>query len=466
MDGFSDVLVGLQYGDEGKARIIDMIAGNYNIIARFNGGPNAGHTIELNGKRIALHQIPSGIFHPDMLLYIGSGCVLNIEKLLAEISEVEGLAGGLGGRLHVSDQCSVIQPHHILLDSIEGKELGTTGNGIGPAYADRANRSRNILICDLLANPDKSVERISSYYCAVARAYGIDGNDSNQKAETVVSAAQAIAGFVCDDTLWLEGLAYKGNKILFEGAQAVMLDVGRGTVPFVTSSHTVAGSAYVGGDLPPKYHRKTFGVAKAIMSRVGNGPFVSEFGGARSEEYCAADRGKKHSREFETAHYAQKALLDSADFFDIGIALRMLGDEYGATTKRPRRIGMLDLVQLHQACRMCGVDELYINKFDCLTDLARTRLQGIPVVVGYELDGRRINHVPSTLDEHRKVVPIIEYSPHIPRITADNYNDLPTEAKQLIGRIEHTTECRLAGIGIGPERDQFVAIEDDGGFGL
>ena len=440
------MLIGVQYGDEGKARVIDNIAHEYDIIARFNGGPNAGHTIEVGDKRLALHQVPSGVFHPDMLLYVGSGCVLNLEKLLQELKEIKNNDLVLDERLFISDQATVIQPHHILLDKITGKEIGTTANGIGPAYADRALRRdgtylKNLRLGDVLDDPQLARETIVGNYQQTVARYQLSENDIQDKAEHIIVAAHILQKAICRNPLFLDGLVRRGKNVLFEGAQASMLDVVKGTVPYVTSSHTIAGSAYVGGDLSPQYHRKTIGVAKAIMSRVGNGPFVSEFGGATSEEYCAEEEcGKtKHTREFEEHAYSVSELLQSGDLFKLGIALRMLGNEYGATTKRPRRMGMLDLVALAHNCRINGVDELYLNKVDCLADFDRTFMKGIPLVEGYLLEGQEISYVPGTSKGNRNAQSIIKYYPHIKGDLSEirNYFSLPAETQELVKAIEN-----------------------------
>ncbi len=474
MKGYSDVLIGLQYGDEGKGRVIDNIAEEYDITARFGGGPNAGHTLELSDRKIILHGIPSGIHHPNMQLYVGSGCVVNTEKLIKEKQEIENNGINLNGRLQISDQTTVILPHHILLDTFIGKEIGTTNNGIGPAYADRALRSdgkrlKNLRLGDLIDDPECAKKTILNNYYNTIAFYNMKAPDYilgekksiKQKAEEIVELAQSLKKYICRNPLWLEELVSDGKKVLFEGAQATMLDVAKGTVPYVTSSHTIAGNAYVGGDLPPKYHRKTIGVAKAIMSRVGNGPFVSEFGGKLSEYYCAQGKGKKHNEKYENKKYDIEKLLKSDNLLDIGIALRILGQEYGATTKRPRRIGMLDLVMLAHNCKVNGVDELYLNKVDKLVDFSKTKLKGIPVVREYEIDGIKINHIPGTTKMNREAKPVIEYLPFIKQdlSSVKKYEDLCPEAKEFITIVEILSGCKIKGIGVGAKREEFIKVE-------
>jgi adenylosuccinate synthase len=464
--GKSTILIGLQYGDEGKARVMDTMLKDYDIVARFNGGANAGHTLEVKGVRIALHQVPSGIFYKKMILYIGSGCVVNPEKLLAEIKEIESKGLNVKKRLFVSAFATLIQPHHLLFDEIYGKDIGSTKNGIGPAYADRAMRAKdkeikNIRFGDYLAEPDKFKEMARNALAKMIVKHEVKNLDADVEIKKFHENVIAIKDYICKDPLKIENLVSSGKNIFFEGAQSVMLDVVLGMTPYVTSSRTIAAAAYTGGDLSIRYHYKTIGVAKAIMSRVGNGPFVSEFGGHKSEVYCAEGDGKAHMKEQELADFDTETLLQSSDLFKIGIGLRMLTGEYGATTKRPRRIGMLDLVMLRQNCLINGVDELFINKFDCLNIFSKTSLKGIPFVVAYKLDGKKINYMPTTVAEARRAEPVIQYVPHITEdITAiRSYKALPKSVKDVIKFIEKTVGAKIFGIGVGPEREQFVTIK-------
>jgi adenylosuccinate synthase len=464
MAGYSDVLVGLQYGDEGKARIIDMLAKDYDIIARFNGGANAGHTIQTEKGKIALHQIPSGVFYPEIELYIGSGCVVNVEKLVDEINSIKKLGINIDGRLHISAQATIIQPYHLLVDGKAGKGIGTTMNGIGPAYADQAlrvygKRLLNIRLGDLLHDFGSAMDYIKENLKAVSEEYELDDQLIDELAGKLGSSFKIIAPFVEKDTLFLDKQVRAGKRILFEGAQSFMLDVVKGTVPFVTSSHTMAGHAYVGGDLSPGYHRKTIGVAKAIMSRVGNGPFVSELGGKESEEYCMEDGGKAHSKQAEAGLPLQK-MLASKDMKELGIALRILGDEYGASTGRPRRIGMLDLVQLAYAARINGVDDLYMNKCDMLMDFSKSSFGGIPLVTKYTLAENEINYVPGSTEEYNNVAASTTIFPcFCSKISGlRNASEIPKELRSVISHIEKFCDCKIKGIGVGPAREQFVML--------
>ncbi|MBW4056903.1 MAG: adenylosuccinate synthetase [Proteobacteria bacterium] len=464
--GFSDVLIGLQYGDEGKARIIDVIADEYDIIARFNGGSNAGHTIEAGDIRISLHQVPSGIFYKDKILYVGSGCVVNPVKLIAEIDEIHAAGVSLGGRFHISSLATLVQPHHILVDKLIGGDIGTTGQGIGPAYSDRALRMKdgrllNIRTGDLLSDFDGTLRqiRVNLEATLVANNLEIDNRHISQTMEEFANAARIVVTYIQEDTLFLSKLVRQGKNVLFEGAQSFMLDVVKGSVPYVTSSSTQAAAAYSGGDLPPTFHRKTIGVAKAIMSRVGSGPFSSEFGGPRSEAYCKEKSSAKSFKEIERQQSAGDLLL-SDDPFEVGVALRIIGNEYGATTGRPRRLGCLDLVQLAYAVKANGVDEIFLTKCDLLRDYSRTKNGTMPIVTGYLSNGKSIDYVPASVNSCRELETAVE---NLPCFTADistakSAADLPKELLTLLERINETS-CQVRGAGVGPERDQFVLLE-------
>jgi len=463
--GYSDVLIGLQYGDEGKARVIDSIAHNYDIVARFNGGPNAGHTVKKGDASIALHQIPSAVFLPETKLYVGSGCVLNLEKLVSEIDEINALGIDINDRLHISSQATLIQPGHLLCDKKTGERIGTTNNGIGPAYSDKAlrmddKRLLTIRLGDLTGDYNRSIDAIKNNLVYTMAQYGLETN-IDETMHNLEDAFKKIAPFIEEDALFMDRNVRNGKRVLFEGAQSFMLDITKGSVPYVTSSSTLAGAAYVGGDLSPKYHRKTIGVGKAIMSRVGNGPFVSEFGRRTSEEYCMEDKGRAHTKEKEK-EYDINSLLKSEDPFEIGIALRILGNEYGASTGRPRRVGMLDLVQLSYAARINGVDTLFINKFDLLRDYNDTIIKGIPLVTGYTLDEKEIDYVPTSNEQHRRVFPHIKimngFNDSIENARAPE--DLPGEIHHLLERISEQTNCDIMGIGVGPEREQHVRLNN------
>jgi adenylosuccinate synthase len=466
--GYSDVLIGLQYGDEGKARVVDLMAKDYDIIARFNGGANAGHSIEYKGVKLALNQVPSGVFYEDKILYVGSGCVVNIEKMAKEVAKIEALGISLKGRLKISSQCSIIQPHHVMIDVLTGGKIGTTKNGIGPCYADKARRMAsdrvvNIRIGDLDHEPQEYFQAIQENFVAESRIWGqsTNGNVSDEMAK-LKTAFEQIKDYIEVDTLWMEKQVYNGKKVLFEGAQSSMLDISKGAIPYVTSSSTIASAAYVGGDLSIKYHRKVIGVAKAIMSRVGNGPFTSEFGGTQSENYASEsnpDGTTKNSSTLEKTYDIDK-LIVSENEFEIGTALRILSYEYGTVTHRPRRVGSLDLVQLKYAARMNGVDELVITKMDVLKEFNRTKKQKIPLVVKYSLNNREIDFIPASASSYYRTIGKTQEMACFENDIQDikEFDNLPSECQNLVKFIEEYTECKVVGLGVGPERDQYVKI--------
>jgi len=271
-------------------------------------------------------------------------------------------------------------------------------------------------------------------------------------------AIRDIQPYIERHTLYLVDQTHKGNNVLFEGAQSYGLDLGHGTPPFTTSSSTQAGAAFVGGDLPPRMLRNTNGVTKIIKSRVGHGPFISEFGGKRSEDHSMDNYGQKHTQNVEAALFDTEELLKSDDPFYVGIALRMIGGEYGVSTGRPRRIGMPDTVQMRHAALANGVDELFITKCDLLRDFARTRIGKIPLVVGYELDGKKIDYVPATAEEMYRVKAEIAYRP---AFTDDisgvrHWEDLPKALQNFVYEIEDRSDTNVAGIGNGPGHYQII----------
>ncbi len=462
----SAVIVGLQYGDEGKARVVDDQSSRYDIVARFNGGANAGHTVEANGVRVALNQVPSGIFYPDKKLYIGSGCVVNIKKLYDEIKRLNEIGIKLEGRLHISPQAGIIQAHHVAIDTLIGGEVGTTKNGIGPAYADRAlrmwgDRLLNLRMGDMKSDPEAVLEMIKKNYEESAKIYNLSNIDVVQFLDEIKSSLDVVLPFVEMNPLFLKQQVDGGATVIFEGAQSFMLDVNKGDVPYVTSSHTASAAAHIGGDLPTKYHGKTIGIAKAIMSRVGHGPFVSEFGGAESEEYCMSYNetgGPLYGRAVESA-YDIEALLASENSMDMSKAIRNLSGEYGTVTTRPRRVGALDLVQLRYAIQANGVDEMVITKCDLLNIYSRTAKGKIPMVVAYELDGQKIDYLPGSTFSYKKVKPVFEYFDSFSEDVSGvrKFEDLPMALQNLVKKVEEFTGCPVKGLGVGPAREHYVA---------
>jgi len=444
-EGYADVLVGLQYGDEGKAKVVDALAGEYDIIARFNGGSNAGHTVVTKHSSIKLRQIPSGILHQGITLYIGSGCAVDIVQLSKEIKELAGIGIPLQGRLFISSRCNLVQPVHVALDRTHGHPIGTTGNGIGPCYADRALRVQegsrvSWLIKDMLHDTDHALEIMMMRYSNWIADLG-DAADNmlgvEYSQQGLLDGWAVVKEFVVDDPLFLVNQVRTGAKVLFEGAQSVLLDVTHGEQPFVTSSHTTPSYAFVGGDLPCKYHRKTIGVAKAIMSRVGAGPFPTELGGIHSARYCDAAISQGKNQDFERSSFDPIRLLNSGDGFNIGIALRILTGEYGTGSGRPRRIGILDVGQLSQAVALHGIDEIFLNKIDCLTHFSYTPDSVIPILFGDAPNRTIENFLPFSISNE----------------------PLPPELLRLLQLVELKTECKIRGIGTGQKRNDFFLFD-------
>jgi adenylosuccinate synthase len=293
-EGTADVVIGLQHGDEGKGRFIDNLAERYDWIVRYNGGANAGHTVEVPGKqgrtvKLALHQVPSGVAHPKARLYIASQCVVNLPKLLAEIEEIEGAGLDVRSRLRLSSMASIVQPAHIVRDAASMKEsVGTTGNGIGPAYADQAaridgNRRLDLRLGDLLEDPEGTFDAIRVNYLHECMRWGINAEDQVRQLDPMRRAFEALRHCIDPDPTLLVKELRRGMRVLFEGAQAVGLDKTYGATPNVTASNTGVQAAFLSGGVPVDFKGTSFGVAKLIPSRVGWGAFVSEYGGRRSE---------------------------------------------------------------------------------------------------------------------------------------------------------------------------------------
>lgn len=335
----------------------------------------------------------------------------------------------------------MVQPLHVALDREHGGTIGTTGNGIGPCYADHALRARDgtrtsFQLRDLLADSDAVFLQVA----AASREHDADLDISRMRA-----AWAEIRNLVVSDPTFLSRRVQDGARVLFEGAQSVMLDITHGDQPWVTSSHTVPAYAYVGGDLPCRYHRKTIGIAKAIVSRVGSGPLPSELGAAQSAEYCASAAQRGLGRQQEALVYDPGLLLAGEDAFGLGVAIRMLTGEYGTGTGRPRRVGLLDVAQLRRAVQQHGIDELFLNKCDCLALFAQTPDHAIPLVDSDWTD----NDGPII---HRFAAFSAAALPRKPQ------DPLPPELDELLRWLASQLGCRLRGIGLGPAREQLRVL--------
>lgn len=425
-----DIIIGAQWGDEGKGRITDLLAQQAHIVARYSGGDNAGHTVAVGHETFKLHLIPSGIVHDGVLCVIGNGTVINPVVFLREI---DGLAArGVDvspARLKISRHAHLITPAHIALDkaaeSALGKDaIGTTQRGIGPAYTDKANRTG--LRAGLLANPEALGDAVLAHVEAknewLVKIHGAEALDGQAIAAEFAHYAQRIAPYLADTSVLLDEALQAGQSVLAEGAQGTLLDIDHGTYPFVTSSSPTAGGALTGLGLGPKVVGKVFGVAKAFSSRVGSGPFVTELQG------------------------------------EAAVRLRGTGanpwDEYGTTTGRPRRVGWLDLVVLRHAVRVNSLTDLVLTKLDILSGLPE-----IPVCVAYELDGQRLDHFPPEPELLERCQPIYETLPGWQEdVTGVRHlADLPANAQNYIAFVATHTRTAVSMASVGPEREQ-VAV--------
>ena len=413
------VVLGIQWGDEGKGKIVDLLTRHVGAVVRFQGGHNAGHTLVVDGQKTILHLIPSGILHSNVKCFIGSGVVLSPTALIQEIGALQGSVTDIEQRLRISHTCPVIMPYHILLDklreSAKGKKaIGTTGRGIGPAYEDKAAR-RGIRFGDLL-NEDacrSRIEEVLDYHNFVLKHfYHSDTIDADDLVRESLTFGEQLAPMVGDVTVELTDCISQGDSILFEGAQGTMLDIDHGTYPYVTSSNTTAGAASTGSGVGPMLIDGILGIAKAYTTRVGGGPFPTEL------------------------------------FDDTGAILASRGQEFGSTTGRPRRCGWFDAVMVRRACLINGVSSLCLTKLDVLDGLDE-----IKICTGYEEDGAPVEGFPD-MGRLSSCRPIYEVLPGWQAATSGikTYSALPQAAKDYIDRLENLTGCSVDLISTGPDR--------------
>ena len=422
----SVVVVGTQWGDEGKGKITDFLSENAEVIARYQGGDNAGHTIQFNGVTYKLHLIPSGIFSPEKISVIGNGVVLNPKSLITELAYLHE-RNVTTDNLRISDRAHVILPYHIRLDQLQEEakgdnKIGTTNKGIGPCYMDKAARV-GIRVADLL---DREVfaERLRINLAEKNRlftkVYDADPIEFDDIFEEYYEYGQQMKQYVCDTSVVLNDALDHGKRVLFEGAQGVMLDIDQGTYPFVTSSNPVAGGVTIGSGVGPSKIDKVVGVCKAYTSRVGDGPFPTEL------------------------------------FDEVGDRIREVGHEYGTTTGRPRRVGWFDSVVMRHSRRVSGITNLSLNSIDVLSGL-----DTVKICVAYDLDGERIDHYPASLEQLKRCKPIYEELPGWSEdITGVRHLDeLPENARNYVRRIGELVGVRISTFSVGPDRDQTNILE-------
>lgn len=424
--GSSVVVIGAQWGDEGKGKIVDLLSEQVQGVVRFQGGHNAGHTLVIDGEQTILHLIPSGILHDGVRCFIGNGVVLSLRALFDELTMLENRGVNARDKLYISEGCILLLPHHILLDRAREDSrgrtaLGTTGRGIGPAYEDKVAR-RALRVSDL-DNPgllrDKLEELLEFHNFILKNYYRAGTVDFNQTLDELLALGDRVAPMVADVTGMLHEIDHQGGNLLFEGAQGTLLDVDHGTYPFVTSSNTVTGSAATGSGFAPGMFAYVLGITKAYTTRVGSGPFPTE--------------------------------LDGAD----GAWLRDKGQEYGATTGRPRRCGWLDAAALKRAAQLNGLSGLCMTKLDVLDGMDRVR-----ICHGYRVDGVVLQVPPAGKLED--CMPVYEELPGWQGVTRGlkEYGELPENARSYLKRIEELCEVPVAMISTGPDRAETILLEN------
>jgi len=424
--GKTVIVIGTQWGDEGKGKIVDLLTGQAQAVVRFQGGHNAGHTLLIDGQKTVLHLIPSGILRPGVACVIGNGVVVHLPSLLREMDGLEGRGIAVADRLKLSAACPMILPTHIALDQAReqargNRALGTTGRGIGPAYEDKAGR-RSLRIADLF-DEDRFGERLAEvmelHNFMLERYYSVAPVDVEATRDEWLAMGARIRPLVIDTVAFLDGLRRSGARLMFEGAQGALLDIDHGTYPYVTSSNTSAGCAATGSGLGPTDFDYVLGVVKAYTTRVGSGPFPTEL------------------------------------FDEIGERLARVGVEFGSTTGRPRRCGWFDAVTVRRAVINSGVTGLCVTKLDVL--------DGLPVVkvcTGYRLNGEVTSNPPLNVDAYADVEPVYEECPGWSESTVGlrTIEALPAGARNYLHRLETIVGVPVDMISTGADRDHNIIV--------
>ena len=416
------IILGAQWGDEGKGKIVDLFCERFDIVARYQGGHNAGHTVQIGDKKFILKLIPSGILHPGKRAVIGNGLVVDPAALLAEMQSLEAVGVNVAAQLSISSRVHVLFPFHRTMEHLLDA-IGTTSRGIGPCYEDKAGR-RGIRMADLLDR-----ERFAAQFDAlaadrgtVARAFGVSEELDLARIRTEYEGfAEQIRPMVCDTAHLLNEAIRAGKSVMFEGAQGTMLDLDHGTFPFVTSSSASAGGACTGTGVPPTRINAIVGVAKAYTTRVGGGPFPTE-------------------------------ALDA-----MGDQIRKRGNEFGSVTGRPRRCGWFDIPQVRYAAMVNGLDSLVMTKLDVLDQLEK-----IPVCTTYRSGRREVTDMPATATGLEALEPVYECLPgwRTSTLGVSRYEDLPQQARDYVAYLENRTGVEIGCISTGPERNQTIVRRD------
>jgi adenylosuccinate synthase len=421
------VILGTQWGDEGKGKIVDLLTDQVDLVARFQGGHNAGHTLVIDGEKTVLHLIPSGVLRDGVLCLIGNGVVVSPEALLKEIGELEAKGVPVRERLRLSPACPLILPYHVALDNARemargSAKIGTTGRGIGPAYEDKVAR-RGVRLGDL-QHPERFAAKLKEvmelHNFQLTQYYKVDGVDYQQVLDEALEMAEELKPMIADVTGMLHDYREQGKSILFEGAQGSLLDIDHGTYPYVTSSNTTAGGTATGSGFGPLYLDYVLGITKAYTTRVGSGPFPTEL-------FC--DSGK---------HLAEK------------------GHEFGATTGRARRCGWFDAIALRQAVRINSVSGLCLTKLDVLDGL-----ETIKICIAYHDAQGNVAPMPVDADDYEKLVPVYEEVPGWTETTlgAKTIEQLPEAAKAYINRLEELVGAPIDIVSTGPDRVETIVLK-------
>lgn len=421
------MVIGAQWGDEGKGKIVDYLAAKADVVVRSQGGNNAGHTVVTGGKAYPLRLMPSGIMYPGTICVVGTGVVIDPKSFLEEMEKLE--AQGINAKyLQISTRAQVVFPYHIRLDEAEemrkgSRKLGTTKNGIGPCYADKINRI-GIRMCDLMDKEvfaEKLKYNVEQKNMLLEKLYGMEGFDYEQMLIDYLGYAEKLRPYVKDTNYTVQTLVREGKNVLFEGAQASMLDCDNGTYPFVTSSHPTAGGACIGAGIGPHMMQNIFGVVKAYSTRVGEGPFPTE------------------------------------QVNEIGDRIRDIAHEFGTVTGRPRRVGWLDARAVRYAAALNSFDYLAITRLDILDEL-----EEIKVCVGYEYEGKLVKEYPADLKFLSKVTPVYKtYKGWKEKISAiRDYDRLPALCKEYLADISKEIGVPIGIVSVGPSREETIVVKD------
>lgn len=413
----ADLIVGLQWGDEGKGKIVDLLAQKYDYVVRYQGGHNAGHTIVIDGRKIALHLIPSGVLNPKAINVIGNGVVVSPQHLIKEMSQFDAL----DGRLFISDRAHLILPYHAAIDQakerLRGKNaIGTTGRGIGPCYADKVGRSG--FTASMLLDPKTLAAKVKEYLDENAKWFEflqIERSGFDEIKSQLCEYSDKLSSYITNTTQLVWDALSDGKKVLLEGAQGTLLDIDHGTYPFVTSSTTISAGACSGTGLNPKRIGRVIGIAKAYTTRVGNGVFTSEEDNSTGE------------------------------------LLRQNGAEFGTTTGRARRCGWFDAVAVRYACELNGVDDVSLMKLDVLDGF-----ETVKVCVAYDTPSGRTDRMPSVLDG---VTPVYEeFEGWSGSVGARSFDQLPLAAQNYVLTLQRLIGTKISMISTSPERDDTIVI--------